>query len=75
MGELRHFRSSFFDPCGLTVWWLQFGILGFILTYVFLPDTTGLDLKEQERYFSYVKAGRADEYHGIAVHPRHLSWW
>lgn len=40
-----------------------------------MPDTTGLDLKEQERYWAYVKAGRAHDYHGIAVHPRHLSWW
>lgn len=53
----------------------KFGLIGFALTYIFLPDMTGLDLKEQERYFSYVKAGRANEYHGIAIHPKHLSWW
>jgi hypothetical protein len=46
-----------------------------ILTYLFVPDTTGLDLKEQERRWEYLRAGRGDEYHGIAVHPKHLSMW
>lgn len=77
-----------------------------------LPDTTGLDLREQERYWvvspaSYrarpprpfagraaartrsrrrielltvprqqcVRQGREEDYHGIAIHPRHLSWY
>jgi hypothetical protein len=42
---------------------------------IFIPDTTGLDLKEQDRYWQYVREGRPSDYHGIAVHPRHLSWW
>ena len=45
------------------------------MTYVFLPDTTGLDLKEQERRWNYIRAGREQDYHGIAIHPRHLSLW
>lgn len=40
---------------------------------MFLPDTTGLDLREQERYWQYVRDGNAQNYHGIAIHPRHLS--
>lgn len=48
---------------------------GFIVTVVFLPDTTGLDMQELERYWVYVRAGRASEYCGVAVHPRHLSLW
>ncbi|KAK1764701.1 putative mfs transporter protein [Phialemonium atrogriseum] len=52
-----------------------FGLLGMLLTFLFLPDTTGLDLKEQERRWSYIRDGRADEYHGVAVHPAHLSLW
>jgi hypothetical protein len=52
-----------------------FGLMGVILTEVFLPDTTGLDLREQERYWSFVREGRAADYHGVAVHPRHLSRW
>ncbi len=43
------------------------------MTWVFIPDTTGLDLREQDRYWMYVRAGRAGDYHGIAVHPRHIS--
>ena len=50
-----------------------FGLVGFILTIVFIPDTTGLDLREQERYWQFVRDGRPGDYHGIAVHPRHLS--
>ncbi|KAF2763935.1 MFS general substrate transporter [Teratosphaeria nubilosa] len=52
-----------------------FGLAGAILTFVFLPDTTGLDLKEQERRWAYIRAGRGHEYHGVAVHPKHLSLW
>jgi hypothetical protein len=46
---------------------------GWLLTMVFIPDTTGLDLREQERYFGYVVRGERENYHGVAIHPRHLS--
>lgn len=49
--------------------------MGMIVTIVFLPDTTGLDLKEQERRWQFIRAGRSDDYHGIAIHPNHLSLW
>lgn len=39
------------------------------------PDTTGLDLQEQERRWSYIRAGREHDYHGVAVHAKHLSVW
>ncbi|PWZ03447.1 MFS general substrate transporter [Testicularia cyperi] len=52
-----------------------FGLLGWILTMVFIPDTTGLDLREQERYWECVVQGREEDYHGVAIHPRHLSLW
>jgi hypothetical protein len=52
-----------------------FGFAGWIVTELFIPDTTGLDLREQDRYWAFVREGRSGEYHGIAVHPRHLSWW
>jgi hypothetical protein len=60
-----------------TKFWIVFPFCfaGLIVTVVFLPDTTGLDMQEQERYWAYVRAGRASEYCGIAVHPRHLSLW
>lgn len=52
-----------------------FGLAGMLLTWIFLPDTTGLDLKEQERRWRYIREGKSEEYHGIAVHPKHLSLW
>lgn len=50
-----------------------FGLAGMVITFLFLPDTTGLDLKEQERRWQYIRAGREPDYHGVAVHPKHLS--
>ena len=29
----------------------------------------------QERRWRYIRAGKAQDYHGPAVHPRHLSLW
>lgn len=52
-----------------------FGLAGMVLTWAFLPDTTGLDLKEQERRWKYIRDGKESEYHGVAVHPKHLSLW
>ncbi|KAI3397272.1 hypothetical protein diail_11071 [Diaporthe ilicicola] len=52
-----------------------FGLAGMVMTWLWLPDTTGLDLKEQERRWRYILEGREHEYHGIAVHPNHLSMW
>ncbi|KAK7951522.1 major facilitator superfamily domain-containing protein [Apiospora aurea] len=52
-----------------------FGLAGMLITFLWLPDTTGLDLKEQERRWKYILEGREKEYHGIAIHPQHLSLW
>jgi hypothetical protein len=52
-----------------------FGLMGAILTWLFIPDVTGLDLEEQERYFTYVRQGQGGAYHGLAVHKAHLSNW
>ncbi|RBQ72663.1 hypothetical protein FVER53590_01440 [Fusarium verticillioides] len=52
-----------------------FGLAGMLLTWIFLPDTTGLDLKEQERRWYYIRDGKESEYHGVAVNPAHLSLW
>ncbi len=52
-----------------------FGLMGMLVTWLFLPDTTGLDLKEQERRWHHIRAGREQDYHGVAVHPKHLSLW
>lgn len=52
-----------------------FGLAGAALTWLFLPDTTGLDLQEQERRWHCIRQGREHDYHGVAVHPKHLSLW
>lgn len=52
-----------------------FGLLGALVTFIFLPDTTGLDLKEQERRWAFLRAGRGQDYHGVAINPKHLSIW
>ena len=52
-----------------------FGLAGMLITLVFLPDTTGLDLQEQERRWQCIRAGREADYHGVAVHRKHLSWY
>lgn len=60
-----------------TKFWIVswFGLVAFILTIVFVADTTGLDLREQERYWLCIRGGRVQDYHGVAIHPRHLSLW
>ncbi|PWN25210.1 MFS general substrate transporter [Jaminaea rosea] len=52
-----------------------FAVAAWILTLICVPDVTGLDLREQERYWAKVMEGKASEYHGVAVCPRHLSLW
>lgn len=52
-----------------------FGLAGMLVTFVFLPDTTGLDLKEQERRWFCITKGRDEDYHGPAIHSKHLSLW
>ncbi|KAK7403645.1 hypothetical protein QQX98_010568 [Neonectria punicea] len=52
-----------------------FGLAGMLLTWLFLPDTTGLDLKEQERRWNYIRQDKGHDYHGVAVNPAHLSLW
>jgi len=51
------------------------GAFGVIVTFLFLPDTTGLDLGEIDRFNRYLIAGQAHNYHGEAVNPRYLSFW
>jgi MFS family permease len=52
-----------------------FGLVGWLVTVLFVPDTTGLDLQEQERYWKCIREGRVQDYNGVAIHPRHLSLW
>ncbi|KAI9763274.1 MAG: hypothetical protein M1840_000805 [Geoglossum simile] len=52
-----------------------FALSGALVTWLFLPDTTGLDLKEQERRWQCIREGHEEDYHGVAVHAHHLSPW
>ncbi|KAK1026548.1 hypothetical protein LTR33_017600 [Friedmanniomyces endolithicus] len=52
-----------------------FGLAGALITFLFMPDTTGLDLKEQERRWAFIRAGREHDYHGVPIHPQHLSFY
>lgn len=49
------------------------GFFGCLFTWLFLPDTTGLDLAELDRFNRYLLAGEASKYHGEAVNPLYLS--
>ena len=40
-----------------------------------LPLLAELSAPTQDRRWTYIRAGRAQDYHGPAVHPRHLSLW
>jgi hypothetical protein len=51
------------------------GVGGAIVTFIWLPDTTGLDLEEYDRMHRCLLEGRFQEYHGEAINPRHLSLW
>ncbi|GBF98449.1 proton phosphate symporter [Raphidocelis subcapitata] len=59
-------RMTFFLSAG-------FGLVGALVTVVFLPDTTGLPLDELDRLHKYMLTGEFEHYHGDAVAPRHLS--
>ena len=45
------------------------------MTWLYMPDTTGLDLDEQERRWQLILDGKKEQYHGVAVNPEHLSLW
>jgi len=51
------------------------GIVGAVLTYIFIPDTTGLDLREGDKRWLAILDGKHDSYSGEAVNPKHLSIW
>jgi len=51
------------------------GICGAIVTIIWLPDTTGLELEEYDRLQRYILAGKFSDYHGEALNRKHLSLW
>ena len=59
-------RSTYYVSAGA-------GAFGAVITWLLLPDTTGLDIAEIDRLNRYLLAGQEKNYHGEAVNPRHLS--
>eukprot|EP00955_Chlamydomonas_euryale_P090578 364556-Chlamydomonas_euryale.AAC.19 len=51
----------------------MFGLGGAVLTIILLPDTTGLNLEENDRMQRCLLEGRWSSYHGEAINPKHLS--
>jgi hypothetical protein len=49
------------------------GAAGAALTFFLLPETTGLDMAEADRFYLYLTSGEAERYTGEAVNPRHFS--
>ena len=49
------------------------GLIGAILTYIFIPDLTGLDLREGDKRWLAILDGKPNAYVGEAVNPKHLS--
>eukprot|EP00898_Chlorokybus_atmophyticus_P004917 jgi/Chlat1/5426/Chrsp35S05231 len=49
------------------------GLVGIVVTTLFIPDYTGLDLREADKLWLYRAENRSDRYHGEAINPRHLS--
>lgn len=49
------------------------GLLGAVLTVLFIPDISGLELSEGDRRWALVLEGQGGDYHGPAVAPCNLS--
>lgn len=48
---------------------------GWVVTWIFLPDSTGLSLDELDRMAKYMLAGEFQHYHGEGINSKHLSTW
>ena len=63
------------DPSNVFLISAIWAIGGFAVTWLWLPETTGLDLEEYDRMHRCMVELRFHEYHGEAVNPKHLSPW
>lgn len=50
------------------------GAAGVVLTFITIPDLTGLDLKEGDKRWLAIVDGEHDEYTGPAIAKKHLSF-
>ncbi|KAA6426474.1 MAG: proton phosphate symporter [Trebouxia sp. A1-2] len=49
------------------------GLAGVLCTFLFIPDITGLDLREGDRRWIKNVEGKGNAYYGEAINPRYLS--
>ena len=50
------------------------GLIGALVTWLFVPDVTTLDMKELDKRWASLQAG-GPAYSGPAVDPKYLSVW
>jgi hypothetical protein len=50
------------------------GLIGALVTWLFVPDVTTLDMKELDKRWASLRAG-GPAYSGPAVDPKYLSVW
>lgn len=80
MGKLGAIISSIWiiniaNPVNVFFVSAMWAIGGAVVSWLFLPDTTGLKLKDLDEFHEYLEDGRYEDYHGEAVNPKHLSVW
>jgi len=51
------------------------GLIGVVLTLVFIPNVARLDLNEMDKRWTHICNGTTEEYTGEAVNPKFLSLW
>ncbi|KAJ6166763.1 hypothetical protein N7470_002210 [Penicillium chermesinum] len=52
-----------------------FGLAGALMTWLFLPIPPVLICASRSAGWDYIRRGRPEDYHGPAVHSKHLSLW
>lgn len=80
MGKLGAIISSIWivnlsNPMDVFLVSAMWAVGGAAVSWLFLPDTTGLKLKDLDEFHEYLIDNRVSEYHGEAVNPSHLSVW
>ena len=46
-----------------------------LITFVTIPDMTTMDLHEIDRQWAHIVSGKESRYEGLAIDPRHLSFY
>ncbi|KAK9856439.1 hypothetical protein WJX84_007586 [Apatococcus fuscideae] len=49
--------------------------IGALVTMLFIPEVTGLDLEEGDKRWQHLRTGSPGDYEGPAAQLRYLSWW